>query len=297
MTENISNTTNPAPKKKKGKLRKLLYFLIFVIIIWVYNNFTLKISRQTLYYDNVKNEIKIVALSDLHAEKYGISNKTIITAIKKENPDIVFALGDMYSNYSVIGEENIEISVELMSTLISDGYPVYFVPGEHDNDKSYLQTLSENNIKVMDYKTDVIRVDDTNIQIYGINNVYFTNTFNLNNEFDSPSDDVFSILLAHIPMYDYYEHFGADLTLCGDTHGEVVRLPLIGPLYVNGWILPKITSPDNPLYDKGLFPYENGNMYITSGIGNYPFPARFCNRPEIVSITILPETKKESSAN
>ena len=92
-------------------------------------------------------------------------------------------------------------------------------------------------------------------------------------------------------MYDYYEHFGADLTLCGDTHGEVVRLPLIGPLYVNGWIFPKITSPDNPLYDKGLFPYENGNMYITSGIGNYPFPARFCNRPEIVSITILPETK------
>lgn len=297
MTENISNTPKPVPKKKKKTLRKFLLFIAFIVLIWVYNNFTLKTTKQELYYDNVKNEIKVVALSDQHAEKYGISNKTIIRSIEKEKPDIIFVLGDMYSNHSVIGEENVEISVKLMSDLVTDGYPVYFVPGEHDNDKNYLQTLREQEVKVMDYKTEIIKVGDTDIQIYGINNVRFTNTFNLNNEFDSPSDDVFSILLAHIPMYDYYKNFGADLVLCGDTHGEIARLPLIGPIYVDNEFFPSITNPDNILYDKGLFPYDNGNMFITSGIGNYPFPARLCNRPEIVSITILPNAEKESNTN
>lgn len=287
MVENIDNTQ----KKKKKTLRRFLFFLIFIIIIWLYNNFTLKVTRQHLYYDNVQNEVKVIVLSDLHAEKYGIRNKTIINTIEKESPDIICVLGDMYSNYSIIGEENIEISIELMSSLITNGYPVYFVPGEHDNDKDYLQALREHKVRVMDYKTEIISVGDTDIQIYGINNVYFTDTFDLNNEFEPPSDDVFNILLAHIPMYDYYERFGADLTLCGDTHGEVVRLPLIGPVFANDEFFPKITNPNNTLYDKGLFPYDSGNLFITSGIGNYPFPARLCNRPEIVSITISPASK------
>ncbi len=297
MTKNISNIPKPVQKKKKRTLRKFLLFTVFIVLLWIYNNFTLKTTKQEIYYDNVKNEIKVVTLSDQHAEKYGISNRTIIRSIEKEKPDIVFVLGDMYSNYSVIGDENIEISVELMSDLVADGYPVYFVPGEHDNDKSYLQTLREHEVKVMDYKTETIKVGDTDVQIYGINNVYFTNTFNLNNEFDSPSDDVFSILLAHIPMYDYYKSFGADLVLCGDTHGEVARLPFIGAIYVDNEFFPSITNPDTIIYDKGLFPYDNGNMFITSGIGNYPFPARLCNRPEIASITILPTAIKETTTN
>lgn len=33
---------------------------------------------------------------------------------------------------------------------------------------------------------------------------------------------------------------------------------------------------------------KNGFMYITSGIGNSPFPARFNNRPEIAVIDIVP---------
>ncbi|NLP26160.1 MAG: hypothetical protein GX365_02255, partial [Clostridiales bacterium] len=184
MVENTGNT----PKRKNKTFRRFLFFLIFIIIVWVYNNFTLKTTKQHLYYDNVQNEAKIIVLSDLHAEKYGIRNKTIINKIEKENPDIICVLGDMYSNYNIIGEENIEISIELMSSLITNGYPVYFVPGEHDNDKDYLQALREHKVRVMDYKTEIISVGDTDIQIYGINNAYFTDTFDLNNEFEPPSD-------------------------------------------------------------------------------------------------------------
>ncbi|MGN1480314.1 MAG: metallophosphoesterase, partial [Porcipelethomonas sp.] len=101
--------------------------------------------------------------------------------------------------------------------------------------------------------------------------------------------NTYNILLAHIPMYKEYENFGADLTLCGDTHGGVIQVPFIGPAYYNGKILPELSENKEHVYDKGLFRYSGGYLFITSGIGNYPVPARFNNRPEICEITISPE--------
>ena len=46
---------------------------------------------------------------------------------------------------------------------------------------------------------------------------------------------------------------------------------------------PELTSCDS-VYDKGWFKYKGGAMFITSGIGDYPYPVRFCNRPEIVPL-------------
>ncbi|MFR1841829.1 MAG: hypothetical protein ACLSWQ_05305 [Oscillospiraceae bacterium] len=90
-------------------------------------------------------------------------------------------------------------------------------------------------------------------------------------------------------MYKDYESFGADLTLCGDTHGGVIQIPFLGPAYHNSQILPELFGSKENVYDKGLFSYSGGYMFITSGIGNYPIPARFNNRPEIGEIIIKPE--------
>ena len=65
---------------------------------------------------------------------------------------------------------------------------------------------------------ELIKIKDTEITFYGISNAYFSPTFDLSNEFEL-NKNTYNILLAHIPMYKDYESFGADLTLCGDTHG------------------------------------------------------------------------------
>lgn len=275
-----------AKSKKKKRTYKWLVFFIVCIVFWLYNNFTLKTTYINIEYENVHDKLKLVVLSDYHAEKYGISNNAIINAIQKENPDLIFALGDMYSNRE---NDNREIPISLLSQLVMKDYDVYFVPGEHDNDESYLDELTENGINVMNYKAESITIKSTGITIYGIDNAYFSDTFDLSNEFEAPDSNTFSVLLAHIPMYDYYKKFGTDLTLCGDTHGEVIRLPAIGPVYADGQFFPYIANNQQPIYDKGLFEYEGGYMFITSGIGNYPFPLRMFNRPEIVCITIAPE--------
>ena len=72
----------------------------------------------------------------------------------------------------------------------------------------------------------------------------------------------------------------------------MIQLPFdLGPVYDasrNHWF-PQITSPDETVYDKGIFEYSGGNMFITSGIGASPAPIRFNNRPEVVIMDIEPK--------
>lgn len=84
-----------------------------------------------------------------------------------------------------------------------------------------------------------------------------------------------------------YENWGADLILSGDTHGGMVRLPFLGPLQYNGIWFPKLTS-SQPVYDKGLYEMDGHALYVSSGLGNYPFPIRLFNRPQVSVLTLVP---------
>ena len=150
----------------------------------------------------------------------------------------------------------------------------------------FLLKLKEYNINVLDYKSEDITIGESDIRLYGITNVYYSPTFDLKNEF-TIDESKYNILLAHICNKDAFASFGMDLCICGDTHGGQIRLPYIGGLYgTNGW-LPEFRD-ENALI-KGLYKYENTDFFISSGLGNYPIPLRFMNRPEIAVIKLVPE--------
>ncbi len=280
---------NSRPKKKKYRLRKFLIFIIIIGIVWWFNNFTIKTSKFKVYSDKISSDIRIAVISDLHASKFGIGSDAVYSKIDNAEPDIVFILGDMYSRS---GDEKLrDIPVQLVSKLTDNGYPVYFVPGEHDTAQEYLDAMSAAKAHIMDYRSESININGSEIQILGIDNVYYSSTFDLNNAF-SLDENRYTILMAHIPNYDKFAQFGADLTLCGDTHGGIIQLPFEkGPVYYaeNGEWFPELNGTRSDIYDKGMFPYSGGTMFITSGIGGYPVPARFNNRPEVAIIDILPE--------
>lgn len=275
--------------QSKGKKKSLIRFKIIIVVIimlFVFNNYTLKVNRQDIVSSKVNNNIKIALISDYHAFYLGVPNIVIYDALKKENPDLVFFLGDMYSNGSK--EYLVDKAIDFMITIHDMGYPSYFVRGEHDNDQEYFKSLEDGGINVLHYELDSIVIKDTKINLYGIDNVYFSETFDLHNEFDPPNPDEFSILLAHIPMYDYYQNFGTDLTVSGDTHGGLVQIPFLGCLYYEGEFFPELKRNPLEVRDKGLFDYDGGDLFITSGIGNYPLPVRFNNRPEIAILNLKP---------
>ena len=285
--KNTDNSTKKAKKEKKRSAKWL--WLVLVAGLWWFNNYTLRTTAETIQSDKVSSKIRLAVISDQHATKLGISNKAIFGTLDRAKPDIVFILGDMYTSGSEW--ELMQKPVELVDSIVSAGYPVYCVTGEHDYDERYVEELKKTGAKVLDYDDEYVELKGSRLRIIGIDNVYYSPTFNLRNEY-TPDENSYNILLAHIPNYEKFADFGADLTLCADTHGEMAQLPFgLGPLYCSEkavW-LPKLLHKELEIYDKGLFDYDGGKMFITSGIGVYPAPVRLNNRPEVAVIDLIPK--------
>jgi len=289
----MSDKNNSHRKKKNPKyfFRRLIALLTIIFLIWYFNNYTIKINQIRISSPKVTASVKIAVLSDFHADsRYGINPEKILKKIEKINPDVVCYLGDMYSRET--SQENIELAESLMIDTVKAGYEVFFVPGDHDRSVEYLNVLMQNDINVMNYQSKSMNIMGNDICIYGINNSYFSDSFDLSKEFQ-PDPSCYNILMAHIPMYEYYNSFGADLTLCGDTHGGIIQLPFgLGPAYhaaTDEWF-PEFFNRSEKIYDKGLFRLSENYkyMFITSGLGGYPVIARLNNRPEIAVININP---------
>ncbi|MDE6500907.1 MAG: metallophosphoesterase [Ruminococcus sp.] len=279
----METTERKKVRKSKRRFLKFRTLMIFLILVWWFNNYTLKTTHIELTSEKISGNVRIAVISDCHSKKYGISNKAILRRISANNPDIVFVMGDMYTQPSP--PDIIQIPVDLTADIVRAGYPVYFVTGEHDTDDSYIEAMQKAGAVLMNYSSQIIEVNGNNIQLMGIDNVYYSPTFNLNNAF-SLNPECYSILMAHIPNYEKFSLFGADLTVCADTHGGMIQLPFIGALIDSEsmTLFPELLGLT--VYDKGLFDYQDGTMFITSGIGASPAPVRFCNRPEIAVIDI-----------
>jgi len=84
-----------------------------------------------------------------------------------------------------------------------------------------------------------------------------------------------------------YDRYDLDLVLCGHAHGGQIRLPFIGGLF----------APDQgffPKYTKGVYELQDLTMVVSAGLGNSVFPLRFCNRPEIVVVTLKGVTQEKT---
>ncbi len=280
-----------AQKKRFAPLLFVFAALAAIALIWYFNNFTIKTEYTVIYSDKVNNDVKIALISDLHGASFGKDNSYLIEKINDEAPDIVIAAGDMMTSGD---KESMKTAAKLLATL-SDSYPTYFVDGEHDKQsQSFHDALKETNVVCtpmydsdnyynISCFEDVLTVGETDIFLCGVS-YYVSFYFDMNDYVQKP-DDIFSIFVCHIPQIEEFEKFGADLTLSGDTHGGIIQL--FGPAYFEGQWFPEITS-DIPIYDKGLFEYQGGNMYVTPGLGAYPVAARFNNRPELSVITLKP---------
>ena len=272
-------------RKRHPWLRRIfIYAALFGL--WWFNNYALRTDHTSLRSDKIKEPFRAVIIADQHASENSISNDKILSRIDNAEPDIIFVLGDMYSRDSTW--EEIKKPIGLMSDLTAKGYPVYFVTGDHDKGGDYLLALKSARIRIMDYRTDVVDIKGNSLQIMGINSVSYSDNFDLSTAFTRDPAS-FSILLAHIPNYRAFSSFGADLTLCADTHGGMTRLPFLGPVLdtEDMTLFPKLKD-GKEIYDKGWFDYEGGSMFITSGIGASPLPIRFWNRPEVVVMDIEP---------
>ncbi len=270
-------------KNKKGK--SIGYILVFALLLcsfWGFENYTFKVDKVEIVSSKIQDEIKIVHISDLHGAKYGKENEFLIKSIEKQKPDFIVATGDMYS--STKAEKQMPVAVDFLAKL-ANKFPVYFVVGEHDRADNFIDDLKKSKVRVLENEN----VEIGNITIYGTNRVYFPEEYNVSDDFEQLNQDRYNILLAHIPEYKYYADFGFDLVLSGDTHGGIADIPFVGIANYNGEWFPERGDNwnENTTPVKGLYNLNNnGKMYVSGGLGNYPVPARLFNRPEYGVITL-----------
>lgn len=260
------------------KLKIFCLILLLLAAVWAFSTFALRVDKATVQSEQISEPVTIVQLSDLHGYSFGPDNRWLLWLVERQQPDLIAVTGDMYT----AGRDSGTAS-RLISTL-TDIAPVYYVNGEHDNSEGFKAELSAAGVRVMDYADELLTVGDTTLHLYGINNVYYSDTFHLDNDFTEDSEH-FSLLLAHIPNFEKFRAFGIDLALCGDTHGGQIRLPGLGALYDGSTWLPERSG----IPMKGLYEQDGNYLYISSGLGNYPVPVRFCNRPEVSVIRLEPK--------
>jgi len=268
-------------ERKRHGCRNFILYCLILAGIWYYGTFTLKTTEVTIESDQIADPVTIVQLTDLHGASFGEDNSHLIAAVREADPDFVVATGDMFTAGDKKGEDT---AVSLLGAL-AELYPVYSVNGEHDNDIDYEQRLTKAGVDVLDYEWRDIKAGASTVRLYGITNVYYTETFDLHNEFNL-DQDYYNILLAHISNFEDFADFGMDLSLCGDSHGGQVRLPYIGGLNNRGEWFPEL-SDDDAKYVKGLYGDGEKKLFVSSGLGNYPVPVRFLNRPEIAVIHLV----------
>jgi predicted MPP superfamily phosphohydrolase len=210
---------------------------------------------------NVKKPLRILLLSDLHLESEPSRREKFLHGLRDLKPDLVFLTGDVLQLDVTEAPRLRSLLAELQPAL------GHFACLGMDNDR----TITAAGITVLENRSVLIDWDGGKIGICGLLPVT-----GRSEAYKAISGAAVKIVLNHTPdLADEAAERGADLYLCGHTHGGQVRIPFWGAIITN--------SNSGKKYEAGL--YRNGETYIytSRGFGLEPRPApqvRFFCRPQ-----------------
>lgn len=292
----------------------LLAFTLAIVSVNFIANLNFKENFYSLSLERTYDNFRIIQLSDLHNSKYGKNNKQLLHRIEKLAPDIIVLTGDCLDTSGSTDD------ITSLCSSLSKIAPTYYVYGNNewkrafdcgtsleeidaligatddsrDPEKLYAadnglrKKLEETGVKVLFNECDTLTVGANKIKIFG------TLTSNPSAFWDyagksfydylSSDSDSIKITLCHEPVLleTLKEESWGSLVLCGDTHGGVVRLPMLGAVYSRDYgLFPERSK--HMIY--GKFEVGNSDVIVSSGLTNRGFP-RIFNQPELVVIDV-----------
>lgn len=264
-----------------------------IVIYSYYDQNQLSYEFYHLYSGKVAvgENIRVVALSDLHNKEFGTDNEELIEDVALMKPDIIVMAGDMVD----ISSGDTSIALKLCRRL-NEIAPVYYGFGNHESNMVYVNgerydtELEEAGIPLLINSSETINIKDTDIDIGSVttspdDDEYERYAAQFVKEFeDTDADTHLKLMITHFPSlyYDKMKDAKFDLGICGHLHGGQIRLPIIGGVYAE-WNH-KITL--FPKYCYGKFELDNCTIIVSRGLGNHEILPRINNRPEITVIDI-----------
>lgn len=285
------------------KILKITAAFMIVIVLFITTEIIisykcLTISHYKIKSDKIKNNTRIILLSDLHNNEFGKENQRLVSKIKAQKPDLILLDGD------ILNEEGKDekIATYLVKRLKKIA-PVYYSLGNHElgymkaGRSDLLNQLKAAGAQVLDKNYKDININQNKIRIGGLYEYAFAvdDKGNMSKEKMKPvvrkfltqfeDTDHFKIMMSHRPDSFIFGHatdtWKIDLVASGHAHGGQVRFPFKGGLYGadQGWF---------PKYVDGIHHFDKvKNLIITRGLGSdkEKLP-RFHNIPEIVVIDL-----------
>lgn len=311
--------SNKNVKAVKFLILAMIFVCFATAIIIVMGNYIgNRTFRETFYNTSsikVDSNVRVLHLSDLHGVSYGENNKKLLKRVEELKPDVIICTGDMVN--STIDDLSY---IKDFSKSLAEIAPSYYIYGNNEKDTIYgfpfnekdldekfgfnkdnrdetaMLTLEDNfekelesvGIKVLKNEKDTIKVKTMNIDVYGVLNSnpssfwsYSEKSF-LNYIYEDSEN--LKITAVHEPFIfeEFQPDFWGDLMLCGHTHGGVIRVPVLGPLYTNeGGLLPQRSG--KLVY--GRFDVAGRPLIISAGLENLSI-LRINNEPELVIVDI-----------
>ena len=270
--------------------------LVVCIAEWIREILTFQITHYDIVSEklnNLKEEQKIIFLTDLHNNSYGKNNEKLLHAVRAQKPDLILIGGDM-----LVGKAEAPTKVaEDFVCKLTKICPVYYANGNHEQRmkiypekfgtkyQEYKSAIEESGVMFLENEHVDLMFDTCKVQITGLEipregYKKFRKTDvsleQIKERIGKADASKYQILLAHNPIYaDTYLEWSADLVLSGHLHGGIVRIPGLG-----GIITPQFRL--FPKYSGELTVKDGKSVVVSKGLGTHTIKIRFLNPAEMI---------------
>jgi len=257
--------------------KTIKYFSIFLFICVLYGHFIernwIEVTHHKLKAP-LKKTLKIMHLTDLHIDEFGVREEKVLSIMYIENPDLILISGDSIQNTkSYVGLK--KLLLKLKAPL-----GVWSVRGNWENrikNSNEIKLYQETGVHLLINKNQQFF---DNIWLVGLDDSIYGNPDLAMAESGVPKN-AYRIGLFHAPIFFEQNYKSFDLVLSGHTHGGQIRLP-----FITDFILDIKHGVGD--FVEGWFQKENSKMYVSRGVGTSTLPIRFLCRPEVAIIQLEP---------
>jgi len=251
--------------------RVFIWIIITVLWLWTYFSLCTKIINLDIQSDKIENNVKILLVSDIHAENvtqdYHI--KKIIKTIELEKPDFVIIAWDLMNKPN-------SSYVNYFSTFKSvKNIPIFAVMWNHDvmgNTEIIKEIPDISGIRFLNNEKFII---DWVQLVWAIDKSLWWQEFLIDKIWLNEDSDLFTIFVTHQPIsLEKLKNYPIDLEVAWHTHrGQFYGMRKVAQLsndYLYG---------EYKLWDKVAF--------VTQWIWTWGLPFRLWTQSEIVIINLI----------
>jgi predicted MPP superfamily phosphohydrolase len=254
----------------------ILVVLTAVLSIYsLHNSLSLNVNEIEIPLKRLKQDMKVVQLSDIHIGS--IRNSSYLEKIVKKtnelNPEIVFITGDMVDGSARLHTHTFGAINKLKA-------PVFFITGNHETYEGLnevFRVLRNTDMRILRDEM----VESMGIQVIGVEYSFDRNHMETILSKLKINNEIPSIMLYHLPReLDSVSNAGIGLQLSGHTHA--------GQMFPFNYLVRLMFR-----YMHGIYKYNGTYLHVSPGTGTWGPPMRLGSRCEITLINLKAEKNRK----